>query len=321
MMNYLNTYRRYACDIGRINEEAKHNAEDFIMMTEKVFRHDLRLIAEQIRGVPGDRHIILLSGPSSSGKTTTSKKLIDEFKRKDIDAQLISMDDFYLGKDLAPRFPDGKPDFECVEALDIPLIQKSIHELLETGECILPKYDFKVSMRSKETKLVKLSKNSVIIMEGIHALNPIFSDGMTKNEVLKIYVSVKQGIKDNEEYVLTNRQIRFIRRVVRDSNFRKTSPVQMLSMWPDVVEGEKKYIRPYRYTSDFTVNSIHIYEPCIMKNIVLELLGKINMMDCPDPEFAGSIIKGLEQFESIDPKYIPKNSLMREFIGGGCYSY
>lgn len=321
MMNYLNTYRRYACDIKRINEEAKYNAEDFVMMTEKVFRHDLRLIVEQIISVSGDRHVIMLSGPSSSGKTTTAKRLVDEFEKKGIDAKLISMDDFYLGKDNVRRLPDGKPDFESVDALDIPLIKQSMQKLIDEGECVIPKYDFSRSMRSDITQEIKLNKNSVIIIEGIHALHPIFSEGMTKNQVMKIYVSVKQGIKDNEDYVLTNREIRFIRRVVRDYGFRKVQPDHMLAMWSSVVDGEKKYIRPYRYTGDFTVNSIHIYEPCIMKSIALELLGKIDIESCYEPDFVKKLIVSLEQFEEIDTKYIPQNSLMREFIGGGCYSY
>lgn len=320
MMNYLNTYRRYACDLDRINYEAKNNAADFVRMTEGVFRYDLKLIVEQIMSMNGDRHVILLSGPSGSGKTTTAKKLADEFKMHDIDVQLISMDDFYLGIDYVCKTPDGKPDFECVEALDIPLIRKTIEQLAETGECTIPKYDFKISQRSTETREIKLSHNSVIIMEGIHALNPIFSDGMPTDKVVKIYVSVKQGIKSGEDYVLTNRDIRFLRRVVRDYSFRRVAPENMLEMWPTVCEGEIKYIRPYRYTSDFTVNSIHIYEPCIMKNTALELLQKIEK-DNPDREYTDRLIQSLMRFESIDLSLVPENSLIREFIGGGCYIY
>ncbi len=320
MMNYLNTYRRYACDIERINYEAKNNAKDFIKMNEKVFRHDLRLIVEQISGIPSKRHIILLSGPSSSGKTTTAKKLCDEFMRKNIDVKHISMDDFYLGEEYVERLPNGKPDFESVNALDIPLIKESIQKLANTGECVIPKYDFKKSRRSSQTQTVTVGENSVIIMEGIHALNPIFSEDMPTDVVSKLYVAVKQGIKDNEEYVLTNREIRFIRRLVRDYHFRKVDPEYMVAMWNSVIEGEKKYIRPYRYTSDFTVNTIHIYEPCIMKEVAVKLLGEIGAYHS-EYEFATHLIEALQRFESIDLSLIPKNSLIREFIGGGSYTY
>ena len=320
MINYLNTYRRYACDIGRINEEAERSAQDLILTTEKVFRHDLRLIAEQIASAPGSRHVILLSGPSSSGKTTSALKLSDEFKNKGIDVQMISMDDFYLGADHVGRLPDGRPDFESVNALDIPLIKQSIEKLSTTGECVIPKYDFSNSRRSGETKEIRLSENSVIIMEGIHALNPIFSDGMPKERVMKIYVGVKQGIKDNEDYVLTNREIRFLRRLVRDNRFRKVDPDHMLSMWDSVVDGEKKYIRPYRYTSDFTINSLHIYEPCVLRDSALELLERISI-DHPCHTLVEHLIKSVSRFRTVDTSLVPEDSLIREFIGDGCYVY
>ena len=167
---------------------------------------------------------------------------------------------------------------------------------------------------------MELSSNAVIIIEGIHALNPIFNDVSAEENVSKIYVSVKQGIKDNEDYVLTNREIRCIRRVVRDNSFREAPPEKLLAMWGDIVDGEKKYIRPYRYTSDFTVNSIHIYEPCIMKEPAIKLLKQIN----EESEYyhtARHLIKSLSAFESIDSNIVPENSLMREFIGGGNYVY
>ncbi len=320
MMNYLNTYRRYACDIGRINEEARIDPKALVSMTEDVYTHDLKWIAEQILNTEGNRHVVMLSGPSSSGKTTTSKKLSDELAKHGADVQLISMDDFYLGKEHVKRLPDGKPDFESVEALDIPLIKKSIAQLSTTGECVIPTYDFANSRRGEKTKTIHLGDNSVIIMEGIHALNPIFSEGQSKARVMKVYTAVKQGIKNNEDYVLTNREIRFIRRVVRDYHFRQVDPEYMLSMWDTVVEGEKKYIRPYRYTSDFTVNSIHIYEPCVMKEWAIPVLRRIGSSD-PHYSFVRKLIAALEQFETVDSSLVPENSLIREFIGGGCYSY
>ncbi len=320
MMNYLNTYRRYACDIGRINEEAKTNAEALVNLTEELYTHDLRWIVEQVLKSEGHHHVILLSGPSSSGKTTTSKKLCDEFMKHGIDVQLISMDNFYLGEDYVKRLPNGKPDFESVEALDIPLIKESIDKLSTTGECVIPVYDFSRSCRSDKTRTVKLGKDSVIVMEGIHALNPIFSAGQSKAKVMKIYTAVKQGIKNNEDYVLTNREIRFIRRLVRDYHFRKVDPEYMISMWDTVVEGEKKYIRPFRYTSDFTINSIHIYEPCVLKSLAIPILESISASNM-NYDFACRISEALDRFETIDSSLVPENSLLREFIGGGCYSY
>ena len=320
MVNWLNTYRRYACDISRINEMAKSDAKAFVEMTEKMYQSDLRQIAEQILTIPAKRHIIMLSGPSSSGKTTSAQKLADEFRLKGCEVQHISMDDFYLGKDIVRKLPNGKPDFESVEALDIPLVKRSVRELSETGKCDIPKYDFKESKRTDIIQHLELSSNAVIIIEGIHALNPIFNDVATAENVSKIYVSVKQGIKNGEDYVLTNREIRCIRRVVRDNNFREALPEKLLEMWGDIVDGEKRYIRPYRYTGDFTVNSIHIYEPCIMKEPAIKLLEQINEKS-EYYETARHLIQSLSGFENIDTSLIPENSLMREFIGGGNYVY
>ncbi len=320
MMNWLNTYRRYACDINRINEQAKSDAKGFVEMTEEVFHSDLRLIVEQILTIPVKRHILLLSGPSSSGKTTSAQKLAEEFRKKGCDVQHISMDDFYLGVKYIKKLPNGKPDFESIDALDIPLIKQSIRQLSETGECVIPKYDFKNSCRADEQQHLQLSSNAVIIIEGIHALNPVFSDGMGDGTVTKIYVSVKQGIKNNEDYVLTHREIRCIRRVVRDYHFREAHPAYLLDMWSEIVDGEKKYIRPYRYTSDFTVNSIHIYEPCLMKEPAVRILEQVSP-ESAVYDTARHLIESLSRFESIDSSLVPQNSLLREFIGGGNYAY
>ena len=299
---------------------AKSDAKGFIEMTEEVYRNDLCRIAEQILTIPSKRHIIMISGPSSSGKTTSAQKLSDEFRLKGCEVQHISMDDFYLGKDNVRKLPDGKPDFESVEALDIPLVKRSVKELSETGRCDIPKYDFKESRRADIIQHLELSSNAVIIIEGIHALNPIFNDVAAEENASKIYVSVKQGIKNGEDYVLTNREIRCIRRVVRDNSFREAPPEKLLGMWGEIVDGEKKYIRPYRYTGDFTINSIHIYEPCVMKEPAIKLLEQIDKKS-EYYETAGHLIKSLSGFESIDSSLVPENSLMREFIGGGNYVY
>lgn len=320
MTEYLNTYRRYAYDLDRINYEAKNNPNKLVELNERVLREDLGFIADRLFEAQEYRHIVLLSGPSGSGKTTCVKKLADELRKHDIDVIQISMDDFYLGTDNVGRLPDGRPDFESVDALDIPLIKKTMSDLLTYGKCILPKYDFSRSMRSGIQREVSVKKNSAIIIEGIHALNPVFSNGMPTKNMVKLYVSVKQGIKNDEDYILTNKEIRFIRRLVRDHSYRNVEPTYMLSMWDSVVKGERKYIRPYRYTSNFTINSIHIYEPCIMKRYASVLLKEIPS-DNPHIEFIEHLINALEMFEDIEPSLIPENSLIREFIGGGSYEY
>ena len=320
MLNWLNTYRRYACDINRINLEAAQNPEDFVLTAEKIFRNDLRQIADRIRNIPVKRHVVFLSGPSSSGKTTCAKKLAEAFENAGCRTIMISMDDFYLGAEYVEKLPNGKPDFESVDALDIDLMKHCVTEIAQNGECDIPKYDFGKSRRREETRRIRLEEDSVVIIEGIHALNPVFEDIIPKEYLSRIYVAVKQGIKDNEDYVLQNREIRLLRRLVRDSSFRHTDPRKVMDMWDEVVEGEKRYIRPYRYTSDFTVNTIHIYEPCVLKHYAVDLLRQIT----PDLLYydrAQHLLCSLDRFAEIDEALVPKNSLIREFIGGGSYEY
>ena len=320
MLNWLNTYRRYACDIDRINAEARNNPEDLIITVEKLFHNDIQLITDRILSIPVRHHIIFLSGPSSSGKTTTGKKLEEAFQKKGCHTIMVSMDDFYLGKEFIRKLPDGKYDFESLDALDIPRMKKCVQLMATTGECEIPVYDFPNSRRSGKTRRLELRDDSVVIIEGIHALNPIFDDAIPRQYVSKVYVAVKQGVKSNEDYVLTNRDVRLVRRIVRDNSFRGTSPQKLIEMWSDVVDGEQKNIRPYRYNSDFTLNTIHIYEPCILRNYALDLLEKVD----PASEAgmtANRLSASLRRFESIDSALVPENSLMREFIGGGIYDY
>lgn len=320
MLNWLNTYRRYACDINRINREAANNPEDFVLTAEKIFQNDLRQIAERIRSIPVKRHVIFLSGPSSSGKTTCAKKLAEAFDQAGCKTIMVSMDDFYLGAEFVRKLPNGKPDFESVEALDLELMKHCVTEIARKGECDIPKYDFGKSCRREETRRIRLEDDSVVIIEGIHALNPVFENIIPKEFLSRIYIGVKQGIKDNEDYVLQNREIRLLRRLVRDSSFRHTEPRRVMEMWDEVVEGEKKYIRPYRYMSDFTINTIHIYEPCILKRHATRLLQQITP-DLPDYHRSQHLLQALDRFAEIDEALVPKNSLIREFIGGGSYEY
>ena len=320
MMNWLNTYRRYACDIHRINQEVRHNPEDLIQTVERIFHGDIQVIVDRILNLPVERHMVYLSGPSGSGKTTTGKKLAEAFEAKGCHAILVSMDDFYLGKDYIPLLPNGKRDFEAVEALNIPLVKECVRRIVQTGECTMPVYDFTASRRSDQQRTITAQKDSVVIMEGIHALNPVFDDTLPPEYVSKIYVAVKQGIKDNEDYVLTNREIRLLRRIMRDSRFRGTPPELVIERWEDVVLGERRNIRPYRYSSDFTLNSIHIYEPCLIKDAAIALLSAVR--SSPEVEaVARHLVHALKRFESVREELVPTNSLIREFIGGGSYEY
>lgn len=318
MMNCLNAYRRYACDVDRVNLLAA-TPQEFIAAAEAAFAEEMQFIAEKI-----NEHgccIIMLSGPSSSGKTTTAQKLCEALQKSGKTTVTVSLDNFYLGAGNVPCNADNEPDFESVHALDIPYIHRCLEDIAAHKErVILPRYDFVHSRRSDETITLDFTKDTVVVMEGIHALNPVLTEGLPSVGTAKIYASVKQGIKRGEQTILSNRDIRFIRRLVRDHAFRAASPEYMINMWEQVCAGEQAYIRPYRYCSDFTVNTIHIYEPCIMKRDAIPLLEQIPATH-EKYGFVQNILNGLREFEDIPQSYVPENSLIREFIGGGCYIY
>ncbi len=318
MMNYLNAYHRYACDVDRVNTLAR-TPQDFINAAETSFAEEIQSIAARIN----EQHccIIMLSGPSGSGKTTAAQKLCDALKKYGKTTVAVSLDNFYLGVDKAPRNAENEPDFESVYALDIPYIRRCLEDIEEHREqVVLPLYDFAHSCRSTETLTLDFNEDTIVILEGIHALNPILTNGLPQTETAKVYASVKQGIKQGEETVLSNKDIRFIRRLVRDCKFRASLPEYILNMWKQVCQGERNYIRPYRYQSDFTVNTIHVYEPCIMKSEAVPLLEQIPKTH-EAYAFVQRILDGLCLFESIPQFYVPESSLLREFIGGSCYTY
>lgn len=320
MVTLNNTYRRYSYNLPVINFYAKSEAENFINTVEEQFHSDLNGVAESIIKLEKQCDIIMLTGPSSSGKTTTAKLLEAEFEKAGRNTHIISLDNFYTGKKNIPKLPNGEYDFEALEALDIPYIKSCIKSILTNGSCMLPKYSFTKGERESVFTELKADKDSIIIIEGIHALNPIFTEGIDAGAIKKIYISVKQGIKNTEKKILRAEDIRFLRRLVRDKAFRGANAEETISMWDNVCLGERKYIRPFKYMSDYTLNTFHPYEVCVLKDEAIRILSEVDR-SCEDYSYAERIISALEQFLSIDKELVPKNSLLREFIGGSSFEY
>ena len=323
MISLDNSYRRYALTLEKINEYAADNPEEFVKKSEEAYRSDIRNIARSIIYSPERCKVIMLAGPSASGKTTTAKILGEELELMGSPAEIISMDNFYRGEANVPRTKDGKPDFECVEALNIPQIENCIDELLKKGETDIPLFNFVKSEPSGDFKHIDLDHGKIAIIEGIHSLNPIFTEHETTTDgIKKIYISVKQGIHKTgvKGYFLTACELRLMRRIVRDNKFRGASADHTIGMWDNVLLGERKYIVPYKYMSDITINSIHIYEPCITASQAVKVLSQVTPTH-EKYEYAQQMIKRCEQFVEIDENYVPKDSLLREFIGKGKYKY
>lgn len=259
--------------------------------------------------------IVMLAGPSSSGKTTTASLLSKEVERLGGKAYTVSLDDFYLNRSEGyPVDENGEPDFECVEALDIELLHSCLNELIVSGESLLPVFDFTTGIRHDNSKHIKLNDKDVLIVEGLHALNPVITDTLDKESLYKIYVSVSSRVYDeNGESFLSKRNLRFLRRMLRDYRFRAMPVEGTFDIWKSVTRGEDKYLFPFEENADIKLNSFHPCEPCVVGSEALSLLRGIT-----DEEYAGKaaeLIGKLELFNKIDCSILPKDCLLREFTG------
>lgn len=314
MSNFASGYVKYINHLEQINDGAVQNPRRMIREVENAYHDHLKNIARNMAECHGKVRVAMLAGPSSSGKTTTAHLLQAYLKDFGKNSVIISLDDFYRGSGLAPLLPNGKYDYESVEALDEGKIRKCLSDVTLTGKFRVPKYSFALGRPESEEREYEIGEHDMVIVEGIHGLNPLFTRELPEESCVKLYVSVKQQIKDVNGEVISPMDLRLVRRIVRDMKFRYTTPERTISMWPEVVEGEDKYIRPYRMEADYTVNSIHIYEPCVFRGEVIPLLRDV-AMDSPNYRKARDLESRLMRFEPIDPALVPENSMLREFLG------
>lgn len=300
-------------NIEFITEQSK-KPRQFAEKCEEKYNAKIKRIAEDI-AQSGRTEIVMLAGPSSAGKTTTAKKLCEELSKFGVDSYTVSLDDFYLDNCAAPRFADGSPDFETVDALDIKCFERTVKSLMENNEAYIPQFDFVNGKRKDEYKKLQIKDSDVIIVEGLHALNPLITEHLPKERLLKIYISVSSRIYGkNGDIILNKRNLRFVRRLVRDYKFRGNSVEKTFKMWMSVRYGEDTYLFPFKGNADITVNTIHLYEPCVLKDTAVQLLCGVDKTS----EFYNEsqrLMKSLDEFPSIDSGVVPENSLLREFIG------
>lgn len=306
--NKVPLLNQYATDV-KINDlvnicETKHN--NMLAELGDIIKRDIQNI-----------RLICIAGPSSSGKTTFSHRLRLELMSRGIKPIKISMDDYYLDRNKAPLDENGELDLEHVNALDLDLFNEQLLSLIQGKEVELPKFDFKQGRRVKGEKL-KVDQNSPIIIEGIHALNDEVTRLIPKYQKFKIYISPLSQINIDDHNPINATEIRLLRRVVRDAKYRKTNPSETFSMWPSVRRGEFKWIYPYQEGADYIYNSELTYELGVMKKYALPVLEAI---DRNDEYFiiANRLVKFLKYIRDIDDRYVPCNSLLREFIGNSCF--
>lgn len=287
---------------------------EFVLQCEQKYQNKLKNVAEKVNAKKGHQ-IILLAGPSSAGKTTTAKLIKQELEKFNREVFTISLDDYYKNSEDAILDEDGNPDFETIYALDLDLLSENLNGLVNNGAAEKPLFDFLTGKRQTKTERIEIDDDDIVVVEGLHALNPLVTSQLTSDNITKIFVNISSRIYNEENKIILNkRNIRFVRRMIRDFNFRNSSVENTLNMWRRVTLGEEKYLFPYQDTADIKINSLHLYEPCVFRDRAIELLGHVDASH-EDFEYCRRLAKAMGKFESIDPSQIPQTSLLREFIG------
>jgi len=317
--SYLRSKLMGTDSIAGINRRVeKDGPVDFINMCESVHNDMLAELGRKIQAEKDSIRLICIAGPSSSGKTTFANRLRVELMSRGLEPLRISLDDYYLDHSQVPLDEEGKPDFECVESLNLEQINSDLIDLINGEEVSLPVFDF-IQKKRVPGRKVKLCSDQPIIIEGIHALNDRVSSMVPKAQKFRIYIAPQAQISFDNHTPISLTDLRLLRRIVRDNQFRGTSAEQTIAMWPSVRRGEFRWIYATQENADFVFNSLLPYEMCVMKKYAMPLLRKIDP-DSPAYPLANRLEKFLKNFLDLEDTVVPCDSIMREFIGGSCFA-
>ena len=304
-----------SAELNEVVSSGKIN--DLIKIDENLQSNRLLNIASEINDKKNKVKVVLLAGPSSSGKTTTSKKLCMYLKSFGLNPKVLGMDDYFLERNQTPKDKDGNYDFECLEALDLDLFDKQIAALLNGEKVKVPTYNFYIGKKEYKQEMI-LEKNDILVIEGIHALDNKVLTNIERNKKYKIYISALTEINMDDHSRISTTDNRLLRRIIRDNRTRGHSVEATLAMWKSVREGEEKYIFPYQDEADATFNSALIYELGVLKTYVEPLLFSVPA-DSEYYEEAIRLLNFLRLFLPIPSDAIPEDSIIREFIGGSYF--
>lgn len=265
-----------------------------------------------------NKNVVLIAGPSSSGKTTFAERLCIQLRVTGLQPHVISLDNYYVNREFTPRDEFGEYDFESLEAIDIVQFNKDLSELLDGKTVQIPHFNFISGKREYKGRFLKLEENDVLVIEGIHGLNEKLTYNIPRENKFKIFISALTQLNIDDHNRIPTTDTRLIRRMVRDSQFRGFDAKRTIGMWESVTRGEQKYIFPFQEDADAIFNSALLYELCVLKQFAEPLLFNI---DKSEPEFteAKRLVKFLDCFIGIPSDEIPNNSILREFIGGSCF--
>ncbi len=305
--------------ISKMNDHVNESTYvDFINMNETLHNDMLHQLGDRIVEDIENIRLICIAGPSSSGKTTFSNRLRIELMSRGITPLRISLDMYYKDRDQIPLDEFGAKDFEHIDALDVELFNQNMLALINGEEAELPNYQFEQG-RAEHGFVTKIGPDTPIIIEGIHALNDSLSYLIPKHQKFKIYIAPQFQLNIDYHNPISYTDIRLLRRIVRDKKYRGASAERTLDMWPSVRRGEFKWIYPYQEGCNYVYNSALTYELCVLKKYALPALQEVKP-DSPHYITANRLIKFLKYFKDMDDKWVPCNSLLREFIGGSCFA-
>ena len=292
--------------------------QNLILLAEALHEKKYAEIAEQV--AKSGARMVLLAGPSSSGKTTSCRRLSVQLSVLGYDVKQLSLDDYFMGRDRTPKLPNGEYDFESIDALDIPLLNDNLNALFRGEEVKIPTFDFIKGEPFYSGKTLKLGPRSILVVEGIHALNPKLTAQIDESLKFKVYVSALTQLAIDDQNIIHGTDNRLVRRLVRDNNFRGWGAFDTLHRWPEVVRGERKHIFPYQENANVMFNSALLYELGVLKRYAEPLLKQVPE-DCEEYSIAQQLLSFSELILPIDDKFIPHNSIMREFLGGSAFEY
>ena len=306
--------------VGDFNQaiDANH-ATDIINISEALQEKKIAKIAEEIASRKGVK-LVLLSGPSSSGKTTSCKRLSIQLAVNGLKPLQISLDDYFVDREKTPKDASGEYDYESIYALDLDLINEQFNALFRGEEVELPKYDFQSGKSKKSGNRLKMTDNNVLVVEGIHALNPELTAHIPQEQIFRVYASALTTILlDNHNYIPTTDN-RLLRRIIRDYKYRGVSAQETIHRWPSVRAGENKWIFPFQENADAMLNTAMLYELAVIKTQAEPLLQQVPE-NCEEYAEAYRLLKFLKYFKGIPYNNLPPTSLLREFLGGSSFHY
>jgi uridine kinase len=307
--------------VGRLDELIRQGGiQDFIQVAEALQDKKIAEIADRINAMRDQVKVVLIAGPSSSGKTTFSKKLMIQLRVVGRNPITISLDDYYKPHDRTPLDEEGKPDFEALDALDVGLLNDNLVRLLRAEEVETPIFDFHAGGRKPGGRKMRLPERAILILEGIHGLNDGLTPLVPRESKHKIYVSALTQLNLDDHNRIATTDNRLIRRIVRDSQFRGHTALQTLTMWPSVRRGEDRNIFPFQNGADSAFNSALDYELAVLKVYADPLLSSVKP-DAPEYEEARMLLSFLSNFAPLHPRWVPATSILREFIGESAFKY